>query len=98
MESEFHILKWLGSPEGVHLNELSMNELITFEFSYSDDQIAQRTDAKNRYGSNLSALSVVVTRIGSLQSLIRTISIQGDDSTSPDGDGEERFTRYSLSN
>jgi hypothetical protein len=98
MVSHFHISKWLSSEEGVRLSEFLMDDPVTYEFSYSDDQVKQRTDAQNRYGSDITALSVVVTRISSVQSLIRTVSIVGDDQPLLTPDAEERFTRYSLSN
>jgi hypothetical protein len=97
MESPYDIAAWLQSEEGTKMDQFSVATPINYEFVYTDDQLKARTDQFTRYGSEVNALSKIVTRVSNIESLFRKIR-------TPDGEQDiyndlssDRFTRYTLS-
>ncbi len=97
---DYDILKWLDNYKDYSLSELKYNQPKEYTFGFTDDQITMRQDHLNRYGSDLNALSKVVTRISNLESLFRKVktdtAIARDIYTTTSN--EDRFTRYTLAN
>lgn len=92
----YNIVEWLQSSEGTPLNKFVCAEPIHYEFVYTDVHLRTRSDLFRRYGTDINGLSKLVTRVSTLESLIRKVS-------SPDGeqiiyaDSErDQFTRYTL--
>ena len=99
-EFDYDIIKWIDNPGSYSLSECKLNRPISYTFGFSDDQLNVRTDQLKRYGSDVNALSKIVTRISNLESQFRKIKI--DSSTTRDiypiNSGGERFTKYTLAN
>ena len=102
-EFELDILKWLDdeNPDEKRLYEYkfsSNEEKLIFE--YTKEQIKVRNDVFKRYGTDINALSKIVTRISNLESHFRKIKIGSDvvRDIYPLASNEEQFTRYSLAN
>jgi len=94
----FHIAAWLHDQEDVPLSRYACGEPVRYVFAYSDEQLHTRHDQFTRYGTDVNALSKIVTRISNLESLFRGISTPAGDQIiylEPEGD---QFTRYALSN
>ena len=96
----YDIIKWLDDPNGTSLSAYKATNSIKYTFGFTKDQIKTRYDQFKRYGSDLNALSKIVTRISNLESQFRKIKLENGETrdiypTSTKGD---RFTRYTLSN
>ena len=93
----FDVAAWLRGDEGDKLSLFSSNQPIEYTFAYSDQQLQTRTDQFTRYGTDVNALSKIVTRIGNLESQFRKI-LHRDGAEEIYADLEsDRFTRYGLS-
>lgn len=75
MESPYDILAWLESDEQTPLSEFASPNPITFAFEYNELQLRERRDLFKRYGTSISALSKIMTRVGNVQSLFRTVRV-----------------------
>ncbi|MBI4191185.1 MAG: radical SAM protein [Betaproteobacteria bacterium] len=87
---------WLRSPEGTALSTFQFNQPRAYRFYYTDEQLRTREDQFRRYGTDVNALSKIVTRISNLESLFR--NVEGADGTEElfaDTD-VDRYTRYTL--
>ena len=97
----YDILKWLDDEkENKRLSEYKFplgGEKLIFEFT--KDQNIIRKDVFKRYGTNINAISKIVTRISSLQSQFRKVRYENDnylrDVYKKVG---ENFVKYALSN
>ena len=56
-----------------------LKKAITYSFEFSQDQEINRVDVFKRYGTDVNALSKIVTRIGNLESQFRKIRVIDDD-------------------
>ena len=96
---DFDIIKWIDNRGSYSLSECKLDRPIKYIFGFSSDQVNIRIDQLKRYGSDVNALSKIVTRISNLESQFRKIKI---DSTIRDIypiiSGGERFTKYTLAN
>ncbi len=99
-EFDYDMIKWIDNLGSCSLSECKLDSPIRYTFGFSDDQVSIRMDQLKRYGSDVNALSKIVTRISNLESQFRRIKI--DSSTTrdiyPTISGGERFTKYTLSN
>ena len=101
-EFELDILKWLDdekiSEKRLYEYKFSSNEgnLI---FEYTEEQIKVRNDVFKRYGTDINALSKIVTRISNLESQFRKLNTEdGSDLRDIYKKTGESFTKYALSN
>ena len=96
MESPYDIVAWLRGDAGKPLEAYAREVPLGYEFYYTGEQINVRSDQFKRYGTNANALSKIVTRISSVESLIRKIrTSEGEQLIYLDAD-RDRFTRYTL--
>ena len=97
---KFDILKWLDEGCKSRLCEYKFpfdEEKLIFE--YTEDQIKIRNDAFRRYGTDVNALSKIITRVSNLESQFRKVRYSNDkylrDIYRKIG---EDFVRYTLAN
>ena len=98
---KYDILKWIDDEN--ENNDLSNYELSyensTIKFEYTADQIKIRNDIFKRYGTDINALSKIVTRISNLESQFRKVRHVEEnflrDIYKKTGDN---FVKYALSN
>ena len=97
---DYDIIKWMDNYKDLSLPDLKFNDPKEYTFGFTNDQITMRQDHLNRYGSDLNALSKVVTRISNLESLFRKIKTNSNTVRDiyPTTSNEDRFTRYTLAN
>ena len=77
-------------------DHLSLSKI---KFEFTEDQIKIREDIFKRYGSDINALSKIVTRISNLEGQFRKIKVD-DNNFLRDiySDVEQNFVKYALSN
>jgi len=96
----YDILKWIDNYDE---NKALSNYIFGYEerliFEYTNDQKLVRDDVFKRYGTNINALSKIVTRISNLESQFRKVRY-GNDKFLRDVYKKvgESFTKYALSN
>lgn len=96
MESQYDIVGWLQSEEGTPLDHYRTAEPINYEFYFTEEQLTARADQFKRYGTEINALSKIVTRVSNVESLFRKVrTADGEQIIYADLD-QDRFTRYSL--
>ena len=97
---DYDIIKWMDNYKDLSLPDLKFSSPKEYTFGFTNDQITMRQDHLSRYGSDLNALSKVVTRISNLESLFRKIKTdtQTIRDIYPTTSNEDRFTRYTLAN
>ncbi len=101
IESDFQydILKWIddGAIKRLHEYKNSLDKKKLY-FYLTSDQIKMRNDVFKRYGTDINALSKIVTRISSLESQYRKVRYSNEtylrDIYKKPGD---QFVRYALS-
>jgi len=71
---------------------------IKYKFYYSENQLRVRADHFNRYGTDINALSKIVTRVSNIESLTRRISVNEEELEIFSDSDQDRFTKYALSN
>jgi hypothetical protein len=98
MVSTFDVAGWLNGEEGVTLSAFAVEKPIRYEFFYTPDQLKQQLDARKRWGSDINALSKIVTRVSNVGSLIRKVRTEEGEQIVYTESERDRFTRYSLSN
>ena len=100
-EFNYNLMEWIDNEE----TELKLdtfkfrNGNKKFFFEFTPDQLAVRKDIFKRYGTDINALSKIVTRISNLEGQFRKIRYKEDnylrDIYKQVG---ENFTKYTLSN
>ena len=96
MSTDYDVVGWLHGDESVPLGDYARSEPVDYEFLYTAEQVASRKRMFDRYGTEPSALSKIVTRIPSLESWIRKVkTVDGEGEIYSETD-EDRFTRYTL--
>ena len=98
-EFQFDLIKWIDDGAKTRLSNYKFkNEREKFYFEFTSDQIKIRDDVFKRYGTDINALSKIVTRVSSLESQFRKIRYDNGtylrDIYTKVG---EKFTRYALS-
>ena len=102
IESNFtyDILSWIDEDSSKRLEDYKFqdsNNKIVFE--YTDDQIKIREDVFKRYGTDINALSKIVTRISNLESQFRKVRNNKHNFLRDIyGKTGENFVKYALSN
>jgi radical SAM superfamily enzyme YgiQ (UPF0313 family) len=97
MESPYDIVGWLQSGEGIPLDKYACAAPVTYEFFYTAEQLRSRSDLFKRYGTDVNAVSKIITRVSTLESLMRKVrATEGEQIIYADAD-VDRFTRYALS-
>ena len=96
------MIKWIDSTDNNrHLNEFKNDHLSLskIKFEFTEDQMKIREDIFKRYGSDINALSKIVTRISNLEGQFRKVKVD-DNNFLRDiySDVEQNFVKYALSN
>lgn len=99
VNARYDIPAWLR--EGGSLAAHQMPAPVMYVFEYTKDQLAERKDYFQRYGTDVNALSKIVTRVSNVESLFRRRRLLEE---SPDEDfavanaDKDLFIRYTQSN
>jgi radical SAM superfamily enzyme YgiQ (UPF0313 family) len=95
-ESPYDIIGWLASPEETPLENFECATSLHYKFYYTPDQLKVRDEYFRRYGTDVNGLSKIVTRISSLESVVRRVK-------TPDGEQiiytdveRDRSSRYAM--
>jgi len=96
MKSDYNFPAWLKGDETVALADYKYDSPVTFLFKFTDDQIRVRNDQFQRYGTDINALSKIVTRVY-LENLFRSVFI-GNVNLADQADERQSSTQYALSN
>lgn len=98
MESQYDIPAWLAT--GGRLEDYISTSPLTYVFEYTSEQVEARKDYFRRYGTDVNALSKIVTRVSNVESLFRRLRVMGMDGFEPKSEEAEKdlFIRYTLSN
>ena len=99
-EFNFDVLRWIDEYNGEkRLKDYKFEFSENYLFEYTVDQIKVREDVFKRYGTDINALSKIVTRISNLEGQFRKVRHENDnylrDIYKKVG---ENFTKYALSN
>ena len=70
---DYDLIKWLDNKDNLKLFGCKLSTPIEYTFGFTEDQIIVRKDQSKRYGSDLNALSKIVTRIAGLESQFRKV-------------------------
>ncbi len=97
---KYDILRWIDDEDVNDLNKYKLPyDDITIKFEYTSEQIRTRNDIFKRYGTDINALSKIVTRISNLESQFRKVRYMEEnflrDIYKKTGDN---FVKYALSN
>ena len=96
MESNYDILGWLEAKDGTPLDDYACSTPVNYEFFYTGEHLKSREDQFKRYGTDVNALSKIVTRVSNIESLFRNIRTpDGEQIVYADAD-RDRMTRYTL--
>lgn len=95
---DFNIIEWLHNNNNLPLASFACEKPVKYIFKYTDDQLLTRKDNFKRYGTDVNALSKIVTRISNLESLFRKIITPNGDSATYVEPESDQFTRYSTAN
>ena len=93
MTSAYNLVGWLEGPEHAQLADYAAEDLIHYNFEFTENQKRSRQDAFCRFGTDVNGLSKIVTRIV-LQSLFRKVREKGKSGTS--GKVRKSNTQYAL--
>ena len=95
-DCDYDIVGWLASSDNTPLDDYECAIPINYEFYYTPDQLKVRDEYFRRYGTDINALSKIVTRISSLESMVRRVK-------TPDGEqiiysdvDRDRSSRYAM--
>jgi radical SAM superfamily enzyme YgiQ (UPF0313 family) len=94
----FDILEWLDSDHKKPLKDFPAKAPISCQFEYDDDQLQTRNDQFSRYGTDVNALSKIVTRISSLESQFRKVKKNGETMRGIYNNTQGAMTKYTLAN
>ena len=96
MESDYDFLSWLKEPEPQPLRMYRLKNPIYYYFAYTETQLKERYDQFRRYGTDVNALSKIVTRIR-VENWLRSV---GTDPNFIKDDVNKRRSRvrYAMSN
>jgi radical SAM superfamily enzyme YgiQ (UPF0313 family) len=94
----FDILSWLDSDHDKPLSDYLAKTPIFCQFEYDQEQLQIRKDQFSRYGTNVNALSKIVTRVGSLESQFRKIKRNNETIRGVYNYTQGSMTQYMLSN
>ena len=97
---QYDILKWIDEYDGSkRLKDYKFTKKQKIMFEYTKEQVQVRDDVFKRYGTDINALSKIVTRISNLEGQFRKVRYSNDyflrDIYKKVG---ENFVKYALSN
>ena len=93
----YDVVGWLSAEEGMRLKDFACATPVKYVFSYDNTQLRTRDDLFKRYGTDVNALSKIVTRVTSLESLFRKIITADGEGVVLQDTNSDRFTRYAQS-
>jgi radical SAM superfamily enzyme YgiQ (UPF0313 family) len=95
----YDVLDWIDNLGTKKLSDCILKNKKSYHFEFTQEQISNRDDNFKRYGTDINALSKIVTRISNLESQFRKIK---DSEIEKPRDiyrkSAELFTKYALSN
>ena len=96
---QYDVLKWVDEGSKKRLSEYKFSpsgENIFFQ--YTNDQLSMRDDLFERYGTDINALSKIVTRVSSLETQFRKVRYNNEDNLRDIYKKVgEKFVRYAMS-
>ena len=98
MLSPLDVAGWMRGAEGAPLSAYACERPIHYRFEYSEDQLRERDSLFRRYGTDVSALSKIVTRVSNYESLFRKVITPEGEETIYRNLDRDRLTRYALEN
>ena len=96
MESDYDVAGWLQSKEGTPMEAYRTASPVRYEFFYSDETLRARADLFKRFGTDINALSKIVTRVSNVESLFRRVRTPEGEQIIYTNTDEDEFTRYAL--
>jgi radical SAM superfamily enzyme YgiQ (UPF0313 family) len=96
MDNPYDILGWIRSDDDKPLEAYALQDAVHYEFYYTEEQLGARSDLFKKYGTDTNALSKIVTRISSIESVMRKIRTHGEERPIYAEAVGDRFTRYGL--
>jgi radical SAM superfamily enzyme YgiQ (UPF0313 family) len=96
MESPYDVVGWLQSSEGTPLDHYRTAASVHYQFYFTKEQLEARADQFKRYGTEINALSKIVTRVSNVESLFRSVRTPESEQIIYADTDRDRFTRYSL--
>ena len=93
----FDILSWLDNGHDKPLSDYRAQTPISCQFEYDKEQLRTRKDQFSRYGTDVNALSKIVTRISNLESQFRQIRKNDEPIRGIYNQTEQSMTQYTLS-
>lgn len=97
MESSYDVVGWLHAQEGTPLDDYKTLQPIHYTFEYTPEQLQVQKEYFKRYGTDVNALSKIVTRISSLESIIRKVMTPDGVQVIYEDADRDRSTRYAMS-
>ena len=94
---DFDIANWLKANEETPLAVYTCKAPIRYRFHYTKDQLITREDQVKRDGTDVNALSKIVTRISNLESLFRKVATADGETVEYADATSDQFVRYALS-
>ena len=99
MQTNYDIVKWIKNNEGKKLSSFyTKDSPKDYKFYYTENQLKVRSDHFRRYGTDINALSKIVTRVSNIELLTRRISGNEEELEIFSDSDQNRFTKYALSN
>ena len=99
-EFDFDVLKWIHDGYKNPLSEYKLNIPKEYIFEFTDEQLINRIDLFKRYGTDINALSKIMTRVSNLESQFRKVREEKDNTLIdiyPLKVGDS-FVRYAVAN
>ena len=99
-EFDFDVLKWIHDGYKNPLSEYKLNIPKEYIFEFTDEQLINRIDLFKRYGTDINALSKIMTRVSNLESQFRKVREEKDNTLIdiyPLKAGDN-FVRYAVAN
>ena len=99
-EFDFDVLKWIHDGYKNPLSEYKLNIPKEYIFEFTDEQLINRIDLFKRYGTDINALSKIMTRVSNLESQFRKVREEKDNTLIdiyPLKAGDS-FVRYAVAN
>jgi radical SAM superfamily enzyme YgiQ (UPF0313 family) len=94
---DYDIANWLRANGETPLAGFACKSPIRYRFHYTEDQLVTREDQFKRYGTDVNALSKIVTRISNLESLFRKVATADGETVEYIDADNDQFVRYALS-
>ena len=93
--THWDVASWLQNDECC-LADFKSSDKFEFKFYYTGSQIKEREEYFLRYGTSVSSLSKIVTRISSIESVIRKVANVNGETVIYSGVEQNRSTRYTI--